>query len=96
MLKAIEALASKPEAEWSSSERAAFPSATNGIPDPPHQRVARWVSLFAEELAEVHRLVAGPRPLSDIEIQETLYLAARLLATVTDRPIEHVDDFKVT
>lgn len=92
-LNAIEALAAKPISGWSASERAAFPPMTNGVLDPPHQRVVRWASLFAEELAEVHRLVAGPVPLSDIELQEALYLAGRLLATVTGLPLDQVDDF---
>ena len=58
-------------------------------------RVSRWASLFAEELAEVHRLAAGKAPLSDMELQEVLYLAGRLLSTVTDWPIDRVDDFTV-
>lgn len=94
-LKAIEALVAKPAGGWSASERAAFPHMTNGVPDPPHQRVGRWAFLFAEELAEVHRLVAGPHPLSDIELQEALYLAGRLLATVTGLPLDQVDDFRL-
>jgi hypothetical protein len=94
-LKLIEALAGKPDQAWTHAERAAFPSVTDGISDPPPQRVSRWASLFAEELAEVHRLATSRRPLSDIEIQEALYLAGRLLATVTDRPIDVIDDFQI-
>lgn len=93
-LRTIETLATKPAGDWSASERAAFPDTTNGVPDPPHQRVARWVSLFAEELAEVHHLAEGRRALSDIELQEVLYLAGRLLATVTGLPLDQVDDFR--
>src|ERR1700722_14387783 len=59
MLENIESLARKPASDWSTSERAVFPNTTNGVADPPHQRVARWASLFADELAEVHYLVAG-------------------------------------
>jgi hypothetical protein len=94
-LRLIEALASKPAKAWSPAEQAVFPSVTNGVADPPPQRVSRWASLFAEELAEVHRLAAGKRPLSDMELQEVIYLAGRLLATVTDWPIDRVDDFTV-
>lgn len=94
MLAAIEELAAKPTSAWSPTELAAFPSTTNGVTDPPYQRVSRWKTVFAEELTEVHGLVAGSRPLSDIELQETLYLAGRLLATVTGRPIGEVDYFK--
>ena len=94
-LKTIEMLAPRPASDWTTSERAAFPDTTNGVSDPPYQRVARWASLFAEELAEVHQLVQGPRPFSDIELQEALYLAGRLLATVTGLPIKQVDSFRL-
>ena len=93
-LRLIEALATKPEPEWSPVERAAFPNMTNGVEDPAPRRTRRWASLFAEELAEVHRL-AAQGPLSDVELREALYLAARLLSTVTDWAIDMVDDFKV-
>ncbi len=94
-LRLVEALASKPATAWSPAEKAAFPSMTNGVADPPPQRVTRWASLFAEELAEVHRLAASKQPLSDMELQEVLYLAGRLLSTVTDWPIDRIDDFSV-
>ena len=94
-LKAIEALSRKPIYDLTTSERSAFPNTTNGVTDPPPQRIARWASLFAEELTEVHQVVATPRPLSDLELQEALYLAGRLLATVTGLPISHVDNFRL-
>lgn len=94
-LRMIETLGTKPATGWSPAERAAFPSVTNGVADPPPQRVSRWTSLFAEELAEVHRLAARKGPLSDVELQEALYLAGRLLSTVTDWPIDRVDDFTI-
>lgn len=94
-LKTIEKLSRQPASDWTTSERAAFPDTTNGVVDPPHQRVARWASLFAEELTEVHQLVEGPRPLSDLELQEALYLTGRLLATVTGLPIKQVDNFRL-
>ncbi|MGH9126783.1 MAG: hypothetical protein ACRDZ8_18940, partial [Acidimicrobiales bacterium] len=76
-------------------ELAAFPSMTNGVADPPPLRLARWASLFGEELAEVHRLAGGSTPLSDIELQEVLYLAGRLLSTLADRSLNRVDDFRL-
>jgi hypothetical protein len=92
-LKAIEILASKPPNAWTTAENSAFPSTTNGVADPPPRRVARWASLFGEEITEVHQLVTSARPLSDLELQEALYLAGRLLATVTGLPIHRVDEF---
>jgi hypothetical protein len=94
-LRAIELLADMPAATWSSSQRAAFPTTTNGVGDPPPQRVGRWASLFAAELTELHRLLAATRPLSDLELHEALYLAGRLLATVSGRAIDSVDDFEI-
>jgi hypothetical protein len=94
-LQTIEELSNRPDSQWSSSELAAFPHTTNGVADPPKQRVARWANLFAEELAEVHRLVVGNRQLSDLELQETLYLAGRLLATVSDWSLDEIDNFTI-
>ncbi|HTT89544.1 MAG TPA: hypothetical protein VMF65_08300 [Acidimicrobiales bacterium] len=94
-LRLIEALAAKPEPEWSPAELSAFPHTTNGVEDPAPRRTRRWSSLFAEEIAEVHRLGGSRRPLSDVELREALYLAGRLLSTVTDLPIAIVDEFKV-
>lgn len=90
----IEVLAKKRDEDWTAADRAAFRSLTKGIADPPQHRVTRWASLFAEELAEIHRLAAG-RPLSDVELREALYLAGRLLAIVTDRSIDAVDEFQI-
>ena len=33
--------------------------------------------------------------MSDLELQEVLYLAGRLLSTVTDWPIDKIEDFSV-
>lgn len=94
ILRSIEALADRPADAWSPAELQAFPGSINGVEDPPPQRVARWATLFAEELAEVHRL-AAKRLLGDVELQESVYLAGRLLSTVSGKPIEEVDDFQI-
>jgi hypothetical protein len=93
VLRAVEELVGKPAGAWSPAELGAFPPTTNGVPDPPPQRVARWAGIFADELAEVHRLVARRPPLSDVELREALYLTGRLLATVTGLGIDEVDAF---
>jgi hypothetical protein len=94
VLRSIEALADRPANAWSPAEMQAFPGSINGVDDPPPQRVSRWSSLFAEELAEVHR-IGNMRVLGDVELQETLYLAGRLLSTVSGWPIEDVDGFEI-
>lgn len=71
----------------------AIPDSTNGIVEPPDQRVSRWASLFTEERDEVHP-AAARRRLAALGLQEALYLAGRLLfSTVTGLPISRVDDF---
>ena len=94
-LRAVEALARRPASAWTSHELSAFPDSTNGVADPPDQRVSRWAALFAEELTEVHQVAAVSRPLSDLELQEALYLAGRLLSPVTGLTISQVDYFRL-
>jgi hypothetical protein len=86
-LRGLELLAEKPPGEWSPDELGEFPSSTNDVFDPPPQRLARWASVFADELAEVHALARVSRPLGDLELRQALYVAKRLLATVYDRPV---------
>jgi len=95
LLRRIEELALTPANRWSSAERDVFPAATNGVPEPAPARLARWAALFADELAEVHRLAAAQRPLGDVALKEALYLAGRLLATASDRPIDAVDGLRI-
>ena len=92
VLLAVEQLARKPGGLWSPSELARFPETTNGLPDPLFVRLPRWASIFADELGEVHRLV-DRGALSDLELRQALYLAGRLLATVTDLRLDDVDRF---
>lgn len=49
------------------------------------------MALFRDEVDEVHLLACRVRTLSDVELQEVLYLAGRLLATVSGWSIEDVD-----
>ena len=93
LLRAIERLTEKPDAEWSPTERAAFPDSINGVPEAPQVRVARSTDIFADELATLHRVLDQPQPLGDIELREAVYLAGRLLSTVTGYVIDLVDRF---
>jgi hypothetical protein len=95
MLRAIEELASTPAEKWSPDDYAAFPATTNGVPDPAPQRLVRWRSIFAEELDEVRELANRRPPLDDAQLRRALYYAGRLLATVTDLPIDFVDGFQL-
>lgn len=51
--------------------------------------------MFAEKVAEVHRLAGSHEPLSEVELPEVLYLAGRLLSTVTGWPVGQVDDSRL-
>jgi hypothetical protein len=95
LLRKIERLGKKRESDWTKAEVATIPTMTNGVFEPPRQRVSRWSNLFEEELTEVHRL-AERSGLGDIELREANYLAARLLATVTNRPINEVDKLRLS
>ena len=92
VLQAFRHLAQKPAGLWSPAELARFPKGANGEQGPPFVRLPRWASVFADELREVHRLVERGA-LSDIELRQALYLAGRLLATVTGLPVDQVDRF---
>lgn len=92
MLRSLQELAAKPAHDWTASEFAAFPPTTNGVLDPPPDRLARWASIFAEEIEELHRLAQGHRPRSDVELRQAIYLAGKLIATVTDVALADVDD----
>jgi plasmid maintenance system killer protein len=77
------------------AKQSSSPSVTNGVADPPPQRVSRWSSLFTEELVEMHRMAASQQPMSDTEPQQILYLAGRLLSTVTYWPNDRIETLKV-
>ena len=95
LLAKIQQLARTPANQWPPADIDRFPTTTNGVPDPPPARLARWATIFADELTTIHTVARG-RPLSDIELRQALYLAGRLLATVTGRPLNNVDHFQNT
>lgn len=90
-IRAIADLASISPDRWTSATHAVFPDRFNGVPDPASDRLNRWMNLFSEEIDEVHHIATCEHPLGDVEVKQALYLAARLLATVTDRTIDDVD-----
>lgn len=92
-LRSIEKLAHTRAAQWTPDEIVLFPNTIAEEPNPPYSRLERWAAVFAEELEEVHRLAV--RPLSDIELRQTLYLTGRLIATVSGRAIGDVDNFDI-
>lgn len=89
-LRSIETLAHKPASQWSLAELTSFPNQV-GTSEHPSERVKRWKSLFAEELAEVHRL-ASTAPVSDVEVRHGVFLAGRLLMTVTGMSVNEIED----
>jgi hypothetical protein len=94
LLRSIEAVAHKPLSQWSPSELASFPPMTNGMREDPIEKLNRWRTLFAEELREVHRL-ASMTAVSDIELKQGLFMAGRLLITVTGRAADELDNITI-
>ena len=90
-LVALERLAGTPVDRWTQDQKHYFQPNLNGFPDPPADRLRRWTSLFAEELAMIRELVERPAPLSDIELREAVYLAGRLLAPILGVDLDQVD-----
>lgn len=84
-MREIEALSTK--SELIPAESSSIPSRANGVYDPAPRRLARWASLFADELAEVHTSATARRTLGDLGLRQTLSGAAHLLATVYDRSV---------
>ncbi len=90
-LAALESLASTPAHQWTEEQRGFFRPDLNGFPDPPPDRLERWVAVFGDELSMFDDIVQRSAPLSDIELREAVYLAGRLLAPVLGVHLDEVD-----
>lgn len=95
-LKDLERLPDFPESQWPewASERlqAAHPIAD----ETSTQRLARWRSVFADEIAHLERAVTvasdegGFTNVTDVDLRSAVYLAGRLLATLYSQSLEQV------
>lgn len=86
-LESLTRLARKPSDEWTSNQMDLFPSSVpGGPPEPPQNRLARWASLFSDEIRIVgdirNKLVHGGI-LADAELRGANFLARNVIATAT-------------
>lgn len=78
-------LAEQPADQWSSKQADVFPrSVPNGPPEPPQQRLQRWVNLYGDEIHLIrdvrNRTVHGGL-VADSELRGAVYLARSVIAT---------------
>jgi hypothetical protein len=86
-LEELERFAELPAEQWTREQVQQFPSEMHGHREHPAERLARWHTLFADELKQVRaaRSAAVHARLSDTELRTATYLAARLLASAYGR-----------
>lgn len=78
-------LAEQPTGEWSSDQLGLFPrSVPGGPPEPPQQRLRRWLTVYGDEIRTVRDLrnrLIHFGPVADSEIRGALYLARNMVAS---------------
>jgi hypothetical protein len=78
-------LAEQPPGEWSSDQLSLFPrSVPGGPPEPPQQRLQRWLTLYGDEVRTIRDLrnrLLHLGPVADSEIRGALYLARNIVAS---------------
>jgi hypothetical protein len=95
-LRELADLARTPREQWPADAAARLQAATPIAGEAPAQRLTRWRSVFAGELADLdHAVLAassqgGASTISDIDLRSAVYLAGRLLATLYDVALDQV------
>ncbi len=90
------ALSAAPESTWPEKDLATLSSAPPITKESASQRLARWRSVFADELSELESAVdaalvlGGPARVTDIDLRSAVYLAGRLLATLYGVSVDQV------
>jgi hypothetical protein len=96
VLHELVTLSGVPEAEWPAEAAGRLKAASPIAGEAAGQRLARWRTVFASELADLERAVmvassqGGSIAVADIDLRSALYLAGRLLATLYGVAIEQV------
>jgi len=87
-LEALEQLAMRPADRWRPEQVEQLAGRMPGSDELPAQRLARWHTLFTDELRQLRqaRGAAVHDRLSDVELRAAAYLADRLLAAVFAQP----------
>jgi hypothetical protein len=87
-LRELAGLAGTPQERWPADVAARLQAATPIADEAPAQRLSRWRSVFANQMADLDRAVlaassqGGASTISDIDLRSAVYLAGRLLATL--------------
>jgi hypothetical protein len=95
-LRELAGLARTPPEQWPADAAARLQAATPIAGEAPAQRLTRWRSVFAGELADLDQAVlaassqGGASAISDIDLRSAVYLAGRLLATLYDVALDQV------
>jgi len=78
-------LAEQPTDQWSPDQVSLFPpSVPDGPPEPPQQRLQRWLTVYGDEIRTVRDLrnrLLHLGPVADSEIRGALYLARNVVAS---------------
>lgn len=95
-LRELAGLAETAQERWPADVAARLQVATPIASEAPAQRLRRWRSVFASELADLDQAVlaassqGGASIISDIDLRSAVYLAGRLLATLYDVTMDQV------
>jgi hypothetical protein len=95
-LRELAGLAGTPEERLPADAAARLQAATPIAGEAPAQRLRRWRSVFASELADLDQAIlaassqGGASTISDIDLRSAVYLAGRLLATLYDVTLDQV------
>ena len=85
-IKVLTKLASQPASEWSPQQESLFPrSVQSGPPEPPQQRLQRWISLYRDEIEiirNVRNRLVHEGTVTDPELRGASYLARHIISTV--------------
>jgi len=95
-LRELADLARTPREQWPADVADRLQAATPIAGETPVERLTRWRSVFAGELADLDQAVlaassqGGASTVSDIDLRSAVYLAGRLLATLYDVALDQV------
>lgn len=96
LLRHLTALSDTPEGQWPAWAIDRVRAAPRIINEAPSERLKRWRSVFASELADLERAVlaassqGGSTVVTDIDLRSAIYLAGRLLASLYGTSIGEV------
>jgi hypothetical protein len=93
LLDDLQRLAALPSDQWPQEQIERLPSHLTSRRDQLMERLARWRTLFVDELRQVRdtRNAAAHGRISDVELRTAVYLAGRLLAAAYGHNLYEAD-----